>query len=399
MTVTGDEDGPVERMSIGDFARATGLTPKALRLYDEMGLVRPAEVDESSGYRYYRHDQLNRARLVARLRLVGMPLDRIEVVADAPPGARAAELLSYWRQVEADTSSRRAMVAALAEELRGEEIEMQITEADSPAVAQRTGIGARGAQLDAVLTATRVHAVADGFGGDRHVAGRALAELAPLDTATGPVDAVRLLDEAVRAAAEAVGQDAQPGEPAGCTLTALVLGGHQAALAHVGDSRAYLVRDGRLTRLTRDHTQVQTLLDEGRLTADEAHGQSGPAVLNRALVAGGAALPDISLHPTQPGDRFVLTTDGVHAVLPPAELTELLASRADPEDVAARVEAAVLAAGGPDNYAVVVVDLAAVGRGRRSARSAAQEPTATAASATSTDQGCATTASSTSADR
>jgi protein phosphatase len=58
-------------MSIGDFARATGLTAKALRLYDEMGLVRPAEVDEYSGYRYYRDDQLDRARLVARLRLIG----------------------------------------------------------------------------------------------------------------------------------------------------------------------------------------------------------------------------------------------------------------------------------------------------------------------------------------
>jgi PPM family protein phosphatase len=77
----------VNRMSIGDFARATGLTAKALRLYDEMGLVRPAEVDEYSGYRYYRDDQLDRARLVARLRLIGMPLDRIRVVADLPCGA------------------------------------------------------------------------------------------------------------------------------------------------------------------------------------------------------------------------------------------------------------------------------------------------------------------------
>ncbi len=360
MTVTGDEDGPVQRMSIGDFARATGLTPKALRLYDEMGLLRPAEVDEHSGYRYYRPDQLDRARLVAQLRLVGMPLDRIRLVADSPRLSGAAEVLSYWRQVEADTSTRRALVSVLVDALRTEETDMQFTHSKA-AAARRTGIGGRDAQLDAVLTATRVHAVADGFGSDPGVARRALAELAPLDAAAGPVDAVGLLDEAVRAAVDAVGAGAGSGDPPGCTLTALVLGADRAALAHVGDSRAYLVRDGRLTRLTRDHTVVQTLLDEGRLTEAEAGEEPRPAVLNRALVAGGSALPDISLHPTRPGDRFVLSTDGVHAVLPPAELTALLVDPAGPDEVADRVEAAVLAAGAPDNYAVVVVDLPASG--------------------------------------
>jgi protein phosphatase len=348
-------------MSIGDFARATGLTPKALRLYDEMGLVRPAEVDECSGYRYYRPDQLDRARLVARLRLVGMPLDRIRLVADSPPVSGAAEVLSYWRQVEADTSTRRALVSALVDALRTEETDMQLTDSSTPAVAGRTGIGGRDTQLDAVVTATRIHAVADGFGSDPGVARRALAGLGPLDVATGPVDAVGLLDEAFRTAAEAVGEGAGPGDPPGCTLTALVLGADRAAVAHVGDSRAYLVRDGRLTRLTRDHTVVQTLLDEGRLTESEAGGEPQPAVLNRALAAGGSADPDISLHPTRPGDRFVLSTDGVHAVLPPAELTALLVDPAGPDDVADRVEDAVLAAGAPDNYAVVVVDLPASG--------------------------------------
>ncbi|MGZ4565280.1 MAG: MerR family transcriptional regulator [Blastococcus sp.] len=361
MTLTGDEDASVDRMSIGEFARATGLTAKALRLYDEVGLVRPAEVDEYSGYRYYRADQLDPARLVARLRLIGMPLDRIRVVAELTAGARAAELTSYWRQVEADTTSRRAMVAALVQEMRSQEDDVWIDEATVPAVAARIGLGSRGSQLDAVMTGTRGFAVADGFGSDPELAGRALRQLTVLDVTAGPVDPVRLLDEAVIAAAAAVSEGAAAAdhEESGCTLTALMLGGEHAAIAHVGDSRMYLVREGRLERLTRDHTHVQALVDEGRLTEDEARIDPDRMVLNRALLPRTAAQPDISLHATRPGDRFVLTTDGVHAVLAPAQLAAYLVEGASPEQVVALVEAAVVDAGAPDNYAVVAVDLPA----------------------------------------
>jgi DNA-binding transcriptional MerR regulator len=349
----------MDRRTIGDFARATGLTPKALRLYDETGLLRPAEVDEFSGYRYYRDEQLDRARLVARLRVIGMPLDRIRHLADLPDGARAAELTSYWRQVEADTASRRSRVAALVESLRTEESDMTMTDTSRPAVAWRTGTGARDSQLDALLTGSRVFAVADGFGSDPDVAARALAELAALDGVSGVVDPLRLLDEAVRTAGGTV---AAP--ESGCTLTGLVLGDTDAAVAHVGDSRAYLVRDGRLTRLTRDHTEVQSLVDEGRLTDDEARSHEHRAQLNRALVAGRSASPDISLHAAQPGDRFALTTDGVHAVLRTDELASLLLGGGSADDVVTRIEDAVLAAGSPDNYAVVAVDLPAGGLSR-----------------------------------
>lgn len=350
----------MDRMSIGDFARETGLTPKALRLYDEMGLVRPAEVDEFSGYRYYREEQLGRARLVARLRLIGMPLDRIKVVAELPSGAKAAELMSYWRQVEADTSSRRAMVAVLAKELRAKENDMLISDTHHPAVASRMGIGSRDSQLDALMTGTRVYAVADGFGSDPGLAERALHEFFALDSATGLIDPVRLVDEAVAAAAAAVTDRSSGGDPdnaSGCTLTALMLGGAEAAVAHVGDSRAYLVRDGRLARLTRDHTHVQALVDEGKLTEEEARAHPRRMVLNRALLPGVSAMPDISLHSTRPGDRFVLTTDGVHAILPADELSSMVTDRVTPEEIVTRVEAAVLAAGGPDNYGIVVIEL------------------------------------------
>ena len=78
-----------ELLTIGDFARASGLTPKALRLYDDLGLLRPAEVDPSSGYRRYAPEQLGQARLVATLRLVGMPLAR---------SRRSSTRLPRWRR-------------------------------------------------------------------------------------------------------------------------------------------------------------------------------------------------------------------------------------------------------------------------------------------------------------
>ncbi len=218
-------------MSIGEFGRAAGLTPRALRLYDEMGLVRPAEVDELSGYRYHRAEQLDRARLVARLRLVGMPLPRIEVVADLPSGAGAAELGSYWRQVEADTASRRALVAVLVEEMRSEESDVFVDDDPRPVAAARTLVGSRDDQLDAVTAGRRVFAVADGFGSDPGVATRALGALAVLERVSGLGDPVRVIDEAVTAASAAVAErpsgDAS-GEGSGCTLTALVLGAGEA---------------------------------------------------------------------------------------------------------------------------------------------------------------------------
>ena len=144
---------------------------------------------------------------------------------------------------------------------------------------------------------------------------------------------------------------------AGCTLTAVVLRGDQAVLAHVGDSRVYLVRDGRLERLTRDHSVVQTLVDEGRLTPAEAQADDRRVQLNRAIAASAPFEPDLAVHVVRPGDRLVLTTDGVHARLEAAALAELLVAPTGPDDVARSVEDAVLAGNADDNYAVLVLDL------------------------------------------
>ena len=104
-------------LTIGEFARASRLSPKALRLYDELGLLIPARVDPVSGYRLYERGQLERARLVAWLRRLGMPLARIRVVCDLPPAAAAARPRRHpggrARPVAARRPARRPLPALL----------------------------------------------------------------------------------------------------------------------------------------------------------------------------------------------------------------------------------------------------------------------------------------------
>ncbi|MEU4226105.1 helix-turn-helix domain-containing protein [Nonomuraea sp. NPDC026600] len=107
-------------LTIGAFAKASRLSPKALRLYDELGLLIPARIDPANGYRLYEPGQLERARLVAWLRRAGMPLARIRTVCDLEPAAAAEELRAYWARVEAEHASRRDVVAFLVERLTGE---------------------------------------------------------------------------------------------------------------------------------------------------------------------------------------------------------------------------------------------------------------------------------------
>jgi protein phosphatase len=294
-----------------------------------------------------------------------VPLVRIAAIVGADtPEAAAAELLSYWRQVEADTASARDIVTSLAAQMRGHDDTMNMS-STSARSAHRGGQGTRSTQLDdiypkvhrlaAQVTGQRLFVVADGFGDDDGAAGAAIDALEVLDAAEPDEDPLEALDSAVTVAAEAVA--GRPGVTGGTTLTALLLLADRALVAHVGDSRAYLVRGGRLERLTRDHTAVQSLVDEGRLTDDEARSDPNRALLNRALGHGAPSAPDLLVRPIEPGDRFVLTTDGVHSVLDSRQLAQLLLVADDSDAVAGGVEAAVLSAGSPDNYGIVVVDV------------------------------------------
>lgn len=106
-------------MSIGEFARLSRLSAKALRLYDELGLLPPAQVDPDSGYRWYAAGQLDNARLVASLRQIGVPLAQIQLILGLEPEAAAAQVGAYWSGAEADHGARRDLAGYLVDRLAG----------------------------------------------------------------------------------------------------------------------------------------------------------------------------------------------------------------------------------------------------------------------------------------
>jgi protein phosphatase len=334
---------PNTLMTIGDFARDAGLTPKALRLYDDLGLLPPAEVDQYSGYRRYAPSQLVRARLVVTLRLLGMPLARIKQVVDLSGAAAAREVEAYWRQVEADTATRRGIVTTLIHQLRNEENDMTTT--TEPLHAEfgtNHHQGRRDRQQDAQLVTPELIAVADGFGDRDDVAASALTAFARGGLAA-----------ALSEIAAEVSTDLSNLADSGTTLTAVMLEGSTARITHIGDARVWLVRGGELRQLTHDHTVVAALVEAGQLTEDEARSHQHRNLLNRALVPGVAA--DETMLDLHPGDRLVLTTDGVHSYV--EDLAPLLTAAAAPQEVADAVATAVAAAGEPDNHTIVVADL------------------------------------------
>lgn len=159
-----DATGPT--LSIGVFARRSRLSPKALRLYDRLGLLVPAEIDAENGYRRYREGQLATARLIATLRLLGMPLAEIAAVVATPDADGAALVAAYWARVEDEFARRRELATHLQDKLAGttrsyamyeireRDIPEQtvVTEQRHVQVAELTGfIGAAMGRLEAVV--------------------------------------------------------------------------------------------------------------------------------------------------------------------------------------------------------------------------------------------------------
>jgi serine/threonine protein phosphatase PrpC len=352
----------VRLLSIGAFARAARLSPKALRLYDELGLLPPAFVDPDSGYRFYDPDQLDRARLVFWLRRLGMPLARIRVVCDAEPARAADEVAAYWSQVEADTASRRDLAAFLIATLSGRKAVMPgAQEALAIRYATRTDIGrVRETNQDSAYAGDRLLAVADGMGSGGASASAAVIDaLRPLEASLPAGDVLNALEQAVAQASTAVGGIADTGGgrgQTGTTVTAMLLSGSQLALVHIGDCRAYVLRDGELFQITHDHTVVQSLLDEGRITPEEAASHPQRSLLLRAI-DGGAVELDTALHDARAGDRYLLCSDGLTGVVSTEAIHGTLRDVADPEQAAARLIEAANAAGGPDNVSCVVADI------------------------------------------
>jgi serine/threonine protein phosphatase PrpC len=151
--------------------------------------------------------------------------------------------------------------------------------------------------------------------------------------------------------------DADPRlEGMGTTLTALILDSDRIAIVHVGDSRCYRVRDGRTDQLTRDHTLVQELVDQGRITEGEALEHPQRSLLTQALMGHHDVAPDIALYDARVGDRFLLCSDGLSSVVSPADLRSFLAAESV-NDALDQLVAAATNRGAPDNVSAIVVDL------------------------------------------
>ena len=366
----------MQLLTIGAFGRASRLSIKALRLYDELGLLRPVRVDPATGYRYYDRGQLQQARLVAWLRRLGMPLARIREVCELEPSAAAKAVGAFWAQVEADTIARRDLAVFLIDHLNRKDTAMPDT---APPLELRyaalSDLGlVRATNQDAAYAGSRLLAVADGFG-----ARGAPASAVALDTLkqleSGVVqaaDVINTLQEAVEQANQAVHELAttdpgpNPGpapSPAptdlqpGTTLTAMLWTGSQLALVHVGDSRAYLLRADELFQITHDHTVVQSMLDEGRISPEEATTHPQRSLLLRALDGRAGLAPDLRLHDVQAGDRYLLCTDGLTTVLPDDKLQRVMSTIAEPADAARELIALANQAGGPDNIACAIAYL------------------------------------------
>ncbi|MDQ1727036.1 MAG: family protein phosphatase [Frankiaceae bacterium] len=255
--------------------------------------------------------------------------------------------------------------------------------------ATRSDIGLiRTGNEDAFYAGPRLLAVADGMGG--HAAGEVassvvISTIAALDEDTPSRDLHDVLQAAVATAnghlRQMVAADSEL-EGMGTTLTAMLWSGRRLALAHVGDSRAYLFRDGTLHQLTKDHTLVQSLVDEGRLSADEAGHHPQRSMLMRALDGRVDVEPDISVREAQLGDRYLLCSDGLSGVVSDETLAETLRAR-DPQAAVDALVDLALRGGGPDNITCIVADVVEEGPAEVPVigGAAADQPQTTAASA------------------
>ena len=205
--------------------------------------------------------------------------------------------------------------------------------------------------------------VADGMGG--HAAGELASAIAVATVADLDIHPPRE-QEVLASLGEAVGDvgfgisDLIETEPdltgMGTTVTGLYWQGDRIAIVHVGDSRAYLLREGHLTQITHDHTYVQTLVDAGRITEDEAAVHPRRNLIMRALDGLTPVEADLSVRETRTGDRYLLCTDGLSGVLTHDEIARLLVD-GDPTGAVTRLVEAALERGAPDNVTVVVADV------------------------------------------
>ncbi|RSN70362.1 Stp1/IreP family PP2C-type Ser/Thr phosphatase [Actinomadura sp. WAC 06369] len=230
--------------------------------------------------------------------------------------------------------------------------------------AARSDVGMlREGNEDSAYAGAHLLAVADGMGG--HVGGEiasaaAIEALRRLDKDLPANELLAALEHTVKAANDNLHRIVES-DPAlqgmGTTLTAMLWAGDQVALVHIGDSRAYLLRDGSLFQITHDHTLVQSLVDEGRISPDEAASHPQRSLLLRALDGRGEVDPDLSLREAQVGDRYLLCSDGLSGVVTAETIFQVLTDVDEPEQAVRQLIDLANRGGGPDNITCVVADV------------------------------------------
>ncbi|MCS0601749.1 Stp1/IreP family PP2C-type Ser/Thr phosphatase [Streptomyces sp. LP11] len=216
---------------------------------------------------------------------------------------------------------------------------------------------------DSGYAGPRLLAIADGMGGQAAgevASSEVISTLVTLDDDVPGSDILTSLGVAVQRANDQlramVEEDPQL-EGMGTTLTALLWTGQRLGLVHVGDSRAYLLRDGVLTQITQDHTWVQRLVDEGRITEEEATTHPQRSLLMRALGSGEHVEPDLSIREVRAGDRYLICSDGLSGVVSHQTMEETLASYQGPQETVQELIQLALRGGGPDNITVIIADV------------------------------------------
>lgn len=236
----------------------------------------------------------------------------------------------------------------------------------------RSDVGlVRGHNEDSFLVQAPLFAVCDGMGG--HAAGEVASSIAVstiAEKAPAGADDV-LLGVTVEAANTAVmlGAEQGMGKPGmGCTASCCLIEEGKMAIAHVGDSRIYLLRHGSLVRVTHDHSYVEELVDSGQITADEARTHPSRSIITRALGSDPDMYADHFSLEVSNGDRVILCSDGLSSMIADSEIEALAVSSATPQQAADNLVAAALTAGGLDNVTVVVVDVVDDGTAEKSRR-------------------------------
>jgi PPM family protein phosphatase len=218
---------------------------------------------------------------------------------------------------------------------------------------------------DSAYAGPQLLAIADGMGG--HAAGEvasavAISAIAPLDHQglTRSDDMLDALAAAVTSARNTL-HDMSVADPAvegmGTTLTALLWAGAQVAVCHIGDSRAYLLRSGDLYQITRDHTLIQSLVDEGRLSPAAAANHPQRSLIIRALQGSTDADPDLAMHDALIGDRYLLCSDGLTDVVSDEAVHHVLSTIADADQAVDQLIELAIRNGGPDNITCIVADV------------------------------------------